>query len=80
MRNLTILLLASVGPLEGCDPSCGEGTVERDGECVAVDDTAPEGDTDTDTDTDTDSDADADGDADADADLDCSGHSSVHSV
>jgi hypothetical protein len=65
MRTMTILLLSCVGLLQACGPECGEGTVLKDGECVATDDTG-ESDTDTDADADTDTDTDSDADQDGD--------------
>ena len=74
MRAHLILPLALV--LSGCfvkwqEVDCGPGTVEKDGECVLAEDTAPpEGDTDTDADSDTDADADTDSDTDTDVPVD----------
>ncbi len=63
---LTPLLLASAC---GTQLICGQGTVERDGECRPTPDTGLEPDTDTDADSDTDTDTDADSDTDADTDI-----------
>ncbi|MFH1464795.1 MAG: hypothetical protein ABIO70_10450 [Pseudomonadota bacterium] len=63
-------VLALLLGLPGCGllhpRECGEGTVERDGLCVPVEDSG-EADADTDADGDSDADADADGDADVPA-------------
>jgi hypothetical protein len=57
-----------------CDSSelvCGTGTVEKEGACVAVEDSGEaDGDTDSDSDSDTDSDTDSDSDSDRDSDSD----------
>jgi len=59
MRLLAVLALLG-GFSHACAAApCGDGTVEKDGECVAADGLT-EGDADTDTDTDADADADAD--------------------
>jgi hypothetical protein len=57
-----------------CDSSelvCGDGTVEKEGACVAVEDSGEaDGDSDSDADSDTDSDTDSDSDSDSDGDAD----------
>jgi hypothetical protein len=70
MRAVLALTLLVVPALQGCGSECGDGTIEKDGECVPVDDTG-EADADTDTDSDSDSDGDADADTDSDTDADC---------